>query len=312
VRSENPLSYAKEDFFCNHLGFVAYVCQKEIFIMRTKPVLAFLVLTLVSMACGFNIDLPKLPTPGPDVTDEITVPTPKTGDASLRLTFGAGKMTLAPGASQLVEGTATYNYAAFKPEVNIDGVNAQVKMSKVNSLPSFDNLKNEWDIKLGAAPMDLTIESGAYEGDFEFGGLSLNNLTIKDGAANVKLAFSESNPIEMSAFRYETGASNIKMSGLANANFSIFDFSSGAGDYTLDFSGKVQRDASIKISSGVSNIIIIVPEGVDAVATVSGGASNINAGPSWSQNGDVYKQKGTGPTLTFVIDIGAGNVTLTK
>lgn len=280
--------------------------------MRTKPVLAFLVLTLVSMACGFNIDLPKLPTPGPDVTDEITVPTPKTGDASLRLTFGAGKMTLAPGASQLVEGTATYNYAAFKPEVNIDGVNAQVKMSKVNSLPSFDNLKNEWDIKLGAAPMDLTIESGAYEGDFEFGGLSLNNLTIKDGAANVKLAFSESNPIEMSAFRYETGASNIKMSGLANANFSIFDFSSGAGDYTLDFSGKVQRDASIKISSGVSNIIIIVPEGVDAVATVSGGASNINAGPSWSQNGDVYKQKGTGPTLTFVIDIGAGNVTLTK
>ena len=280
--------------------------------MKAKLMLAFLALALTSMACGFNIDLPKLPTPGPDVTDEITAPTPKTGDASLRLTFGAGKLILAPGASQLVEGTATYNYAAFKPEVNIDGANTQVKMSKVDSLPSFDNLKNEWDLKLGAAPMDLTIESGAYEGDFELGGLSLNNLAIKDGAANVKLAFSEPNPIEMSAFRYETGASNIKMSGLANANFSIFDFSSGAGDYTLDFSGKLQRDASIKVSSGLSNIIIIVPENVDAVATVSSGASNVNAGPGWSQNGDVYKQKGTGPTLTFIIDIGAGNVTLTK
>jgi len=280
--------------------------------MRTKFIFAFLALALASMACGSNVDLPKLPTPGPDVTDEITVPTPKTDEVSLRLAFGAGEMTLAPGASQLVEGTATYNYAAFKPEVNIDGGNAEVKMSEVKSLPSFDNLRNKWDLKLGDTPMDLTIESGAYNGTFEFGGLSLSNLTIKDGAANVKLAFSEPNPVEMSTFRYETGASDVKMSGLANANFSILDFSSGAGDYTLDFSGELQRDASIKISSGLSNIIVVVPENVNAIATVDSGVSNVNAGSSWSQNGGVYKQKGEGPTLTFVIDVGAGNVTLTK
>jgi hypothetical protein len=185
-------------------------------------------------------------------------------------------------------------------------------MGEFNSIPAFNDLKNEWDFKLGDTPMDLTIESGAYTGNFEFGGLSLNNLTIKDGAANVELAFSEPNLVEMSTFRYETGASDLKMSGLANANFSIFDFSSGAGDYTLDFSGELQRDATIKLSSGFSNIIVIVPEDVDAVVTVDSGASNISAGSSWSKSGDVYKQKGKGPTLTFVIEIGAGNVTLTK
>lgn len=280
--------------------------------MNTKIISAFLVLALASLACGFNIDLPKMPTPGPEVTDEISVPTPDADDVSLHLTFGAGEMILAPGASQLVEGTATYNYAAFKPEVNVDGGNAQIKMSEVKSLPAFNNLKNKWDFKLGETPMDLTIESGAYDGTFEFGGLSLNNLAIKDGAANVKLAFSDPNLVEMSTFKYETGASNIKMSGLANANFSMFDFSSGAGDYTLDFSGDLQRDASIKISSGLSNIIVIVPEGVNAIATVDSGASNVNAGSGWSKNGDVYKQKGEGPTLTFVIEIGAGNVTLTR
>jgi hypothetical protein len=116
----------------------------------------------------------------------------------------------------------------------------------------------------------------------------------------------------MSLFHYETGASNVKMSGLANANFNMMDFSSGAGDYTLDFSGTLKRDASIKISSGLSNIIIVVPEGVNAKVTVDSGASNINAGPGWSQNGKTYQQKGEGPTLTFMIDIGAGNVTLTK
>ncbi len=280
--------------------------------MNTKLISAFLALAVASMACGFNINLPKMPTPGPEITDEITVPTPKTDEVSLRLSFGAGEMTLAPGAKKLVEGTATYNYSAFKPEVNVDGGNAEIKMSEIKSLPSFENLKNIWDLKLGDTPMDLTIESGAYDGTFEFGGLSLNNLSIKDGAANVELAFSEPNLVEMSTFRYETGASNVKMSGLANANFSIFDFSAGAGDYTLDFSGELQRDASIKISSGLSNIIVVVPEGVQAVVTVDSGASNVNAGSGWSQSGDVYKQKGEGPTLTFVIEIGAGNVTLTK
>ncbi len=280
--------------------------------MNTKLISAFLVLAVASMACGFNINIPKMPTPGPEVTDEISVQTPEADNVSLHLKFGAGEMLLAPGASQLVEGTATYNYAAFKPEVNTDGGNVQIKMSEVKSLPSFDKLKNKWDFKLGDTPMDLMIESGAYDGTFEFGGLSLNNLTIKDGAANVKLAFSDPNLVEMSTLKYETGASNLKMTGLANANFSMMDFSSGAGDYTLDFSGELQRDASIKISSGLSNIVVVIPEGVDAVVTVDSGASNISAGSGWSQNGKVYKQKGEGPTLTFVIEIGAGNVTLTK
>ena len=44
--------------------------------MNTKLISAFLVLALASMACGFNIDLPKAPTPGPEVTDNISVPTP--------------------------------------------------------------------------------------------------------------------------------------------------------------------------------------------------------------------------------------------
>ena len=233
--------------------------------MKTKFILVFLVLAFASLACGFNINLPKAPTPGPDVTDEIIVPVPDAEDVSLRLSFGAGDLKLAPGAKKLVEGTATYNYSEFEPVIKVDESDIQIRVGdqEFNTFPSFKDLKNEWDLKLGDTPMDLTIESGAYNGEFELGGLSLNNLTIKDGAANVELAFSEPNQVEMSTFRYETGASNIKMSGLANANFSIFDFSSGAGDYTLDFSGDLQRDASIKISSGLSNIIISIPEDVD-------------------------------------------------
>jgi hypothetical protein len=266
------------------------------------------------MACGFNIDLPERATPGPEVTEEINVDYPDADEVNLKLTFGAGEMKLSPGTSQLVDGAATYNYEKFKPKVKTEGGDVHITLGATNTnlFPTFENLKNTWDFKLGSQPMNLSIESGAYEGIFELGGLSLASLTIKDGAADVELAFSEPNQIEMSVFSYSTGASDVKMEGLANANFNIFDFSAGAGDYTLDFSGNLQRDASIKIESGFSNIIIIIPEGVDAVVTVESGASNISAGSGWSQSGNVYKQKGEGPTLTFIVEMGAGNLTLTQ
>ncbi|MBI5962048.1 MAG: hypothetical protein HY863_01110 [Chloroflexi bacterium] len=280
--------------------------------MNAKFISAFLILALVSMACGF--ELPKTAVPGPEVAENISVPIPDSDTVSLQFSFGAGEMTLAPGSDKLVEGTATYNYSSFKPVITTDEGNVRVGMSEVdfNVFPTFNNLKNIWDLKLGDTPMDLTIESGAYKGIFEFGGLALNNLTIKDGAADVTMNFSKPNIAEMSVFKYETGASDVKMVGLANANFGLMDFSSGAGDYTLDFSGDLKRDASVTISSGLSNVIIVVPEGVNAVVTVDSGASNINAGSGWGQNGKIYTQKGEGPTLTFVIEIGAGNVTLTK
>ncbi len=282
--------------------------------MLRKLFIFFAVLALATMACGFNVDLPQKAQPGPEVTDEINIDYPDAEETGLKLSFGAGDLILSSGATQLVEGTATYNYEELKPEVITDGGNVEVKLGNpgVNVIPSLDGLKNEWDFKLGNQPMSLTVESGAYDGTFEFGGLSLASLTVKDGAANVELAFSEPNQTEMSVFSYATGASDIKMKGLANANFSIFDFSAGAGDYTLDFSGELQRDATIKIESGFSNVMVIIPEGVNAEVTVDSGVSNVSAGSGWSQNGNIYKQKGEGPTLTFVIEMGAGNLTLTK
>ncbi|MFN8384335.1 MAG: toast rack family protein [Anaerolineales bacterium] len=282
--------------------------------MFRKLFIFIAILALATLACGFNINVPQKAQPVPEVVDDINVDYPSTDETNLKLSFGAGDLLLNPGTSQLVEGTATYNYKELKPEVITDSGNVEIKMGNVgvNVIPSLEDLKNEWDFKLGDKPMNLTVESGAYNGTFELGGLSLNNLTIKDGAATVELAFSKPNQTEMSVFSYSTGASDVKMKGLANANFSIFDFSAGAGDYTLDFSGDLKRDASIKVESGLSNVIIVVPEGVNATVTVESGVSNVSAGSGWSQSGNIYKQNGEGPTLTFVVEMGAGNLTLTK
>jgi hypothetical protein len=88
-------------------------------------------------------------------------------------------------------------------------------------------------------------------------------------------------------------------------------FQSGAGDYTLGFNGELKRSATVMVNTGLSNMILVIPDGVNAVVTVDSGISNINAGSNWEQNGNVYTQSGSGPKLTFTVQIGAGNLTLT-
>ncbi len=277
-----------------------------------KYLLSFLaVLTLATMACSFSIDLPSVPTPGPEVTDEVTVTTPAGERTRLKISFGAGELTLSPGATDmLVEGTATYNIPNFKPEVIQNGSDIEIKQGQLKSL-NVSNFKNEWDLKLGETPMELEINAGAYQGHYEFGGLALTDLTIKDGASDVNASFSDPNPTEMSVFRYETGASSVKLTGLANANFSTLIFNGGAGDYTLDFSGDLKQDATVRTETGFGNLMLVIPRDVDARVTVEGGPVNINHSSGWSQNDQTYTQEGSGPTLTIIVKMGAGNVTIT-
>jgi len=283
--------------------------------MKEKFIYAFLVLALAGMACGINIDLPKAPTPGPLITDQIAVPVPKSGETRLKLSFGAGDLTLSPGAEKnLVEGTAIYNYDELKPVIKTDGSDVTLQMGdfEFKGIPALEEFRNEWDFKLSPEPMELVIEAGAYDATYEFGGLSLTDLSVTDGAAAVELSFSQPNRAEMTLFRYESGASNVRMDGLANANFSVFNFSAGAGDYTLEFSGDMQRDATVNIETGFSNVILVIPEAIDATVTVESGVSNINAGPGWVQNGDRYVKEGQGPRLVIVVEMSAGNLTLSR
>ena len=275
-----------------------------------------LVLFLVQTACSFHISLPVTQKTGPTITDEINVPLPAdaTQPVDLSLKFGAGILKLHPGAEALVSGTATYNVDDFKPTVTANGSTVSIVQGnwRLTGIPDITNIKNEWDLSLGGVPFALTIDAGAYHAEYELGGLALTNLTISDGASDTKLNFASPNPEEMALLKYGTGASNVSLIGLGNANFASLEFSSGAGNYTLDFSGQLQRDGSIHIGTGVSNLTLVIPSGIPVQITVDGGLSNVSLGSGWTRNGNVYTQPGTGPQLTFVVEIGAGNLTITR
>jgi hypothetical protein len=278
--------------------------------MNIRIISAILVLALASLACGITVDLPQQAKVGPEIKDSITVADPKSDEAQLGLSFGAGDLTISTGAKNLVDGTVLYNVRDLKPEITSQNGEIEIKQGNFEGLPPFEGMKNKWDLKLGKTPMDLRIAAGAYDGILELGGLSLKSLTIQDGASNVELSFSEPNLVEMSLFSYTTGASDVTMDGLANANFKTFIFNSGAGDYTLDFSGEMQRDATVSIDSGFSDLNLIIPESMNAVVTIDSALADINVGSSWSQKNNVYTQEGEGHTLTIVINMGAGNVSI--
>jgi hypothetical protein len=111
--------------------------------------------------------------------------------------------------------------------------------------------------------------------------------------------------------RYETGASQVVLKGLANANFSIFKFTGGAGNYSLDFSGDLRHDASASINTGLGNLTLIIPDDLQVQLTIDGNLANINIGSGWAKQGNTYTQAGSGPMLTIAVDVGATNLIVT-
>jgi len=283
-------------------------------LIKGLSIIAALGIAMLACTFTFNSDVQGMSV-GDTQTKEIDVSAENTDEnVKVRLEFGAGELKINPGSGEaLVSGTATYNVEEFEPQVT--ETQSMVKISQqvenVNLIPAFGNeVENRWDLELGSKPMDLDISAGGYQGDYELGGIPLHELRVAEGAAKTDLSFSKPNPVEMDILRYDTGASQATLSGLANANFREMDFRSGAGEYHLDFSGQLQQDADVRIKSGLSSIVIIVPEGTAATVQFEGGLANVDRSGDWRLSGDVYSLAGDGPELRITVELGAGNLEL--
>jgi hypothetical protein len=285
-----------------------------------KPIPVFLALSamlMATLACSISIPTVDIMT-GPETETVIDVPrlADPSQEAYVTLAFGANELRLSPGAPQgLVSGTVRTNLKDFEPTVTINGADIRIEQGDldVQGLPNFraDDVINDWDLRLGSDPIRLRITGGAYQGEVDLGGLALTDLYVSDGAASVEVDFSAPNKVEMNSLRYETGASTVELRNLANANFASMNFRSGAGTYTLDFGGTLERDARVDIESGFSTLTIVVPVGTAAEVEVSGGLSSVDAGGAWvMRDSSRYEIEGQGPRIRIDITMGAGTVKL--
>src|SRR6185437_6512089 len=103
------------------------------------------------------------------------------------------------------------------------------------------------------------IETGASDTVFEVGGVPLTALTIKLGAGKAVIRFLEPNPAQMSELVINAGAGSLEIGMLANADFTNLTLSGGAAAFICDFGGTLKRDASARISTGMSTLDLLVP-----------------------------------------------------
>ncbi|GAP20245.1 toast rack family protein [Leptolinea tardivitalis] len=282
--------------------------------MKKKILIILSILLMTSMACNFSVQWPKVKT-GPEVVTKISEAYPSTTDTPrLAIKMGAGKLNINEGSEKFVEGEIRTNVSIWKPEISRSDDEVTISQGdKTDSvtIPSGD-LINNWDLKVGKQkPINLDINAGAYTSNITFGDIQVQELTIDDGASQSKVVFNQPNKTTLEDFRYHTGASQVSLLNLGNANFKNLFFESGAGSYTLDFNGDMKQDARVEIKSGLSNMKIIIPSDRAATITLSGGVSNVSLKGTWTVDSNKYRtQKSSGPELKIEIDMGVGNLEL--
>ncbi len=281
-----------------------------------RPLFAVLiVMLLASLACSVNISVPTMQV-GPTKTFTVNQPVPPgISLASVNMSMGAGTLKLSGGASGLVVGAITYNVPDWDPKVTTtdSGVTiTQGENTNITGIPT-SNLVNDWVMQLSNnVAMDLTINAGAYKGTMDLTGLHIRSLSITDGASQNKVMFNAPNPETMDLLTYRTGASQVELDGLANANFSNMEFDGGAGEYTFDFAGTLAQDSAMTIKTGVSSVTITVPAEMAVTFINSGGVSNVNTSGTWTVDGSTYTSAGSGHMLTIHAEMAVGTVKLNR
>lgn len=277
--------------------------------MKTIKILSLILVLGLLMSCTFSVNVPKVRT-GVTQTIEINE-NAASSPVMVKIEMGAGKLDIRRGGTKTVEGSVLYNVDAWVPVIENDAYGITLSQTNTSTVGLPDGqIINDWDLKLGSAPIDLSIASGAYEGSLDLSGISLTRLSITDGASKSTVTFNTPNPVKMEMLEYRTGASEVNLIGLGNANVDDVVFTGGAGSYELDFSGESGNNINVRISAGMSDITLTIPANMQATITVNGGLSNINANGTWTINGNTYTSGSSGPIIRISVDMAVGNLNI--
>jgi hypothetical protein len=110
-------------------------------------------------------------------------------------------------------------------------------------------------------PYKLSLDYGLGNANIDLSGLSISQLKIKTGSADVNVFYGSGseNQIEMDTFfvKVDMGSLNVKQLNLARSRVVMADV--GFGNILLDFSDKPSNSNHVKGSVGAGNLVILLP-----------------------------------------------------
>ncbi|GAJ06199.1 unnamed protein product, partial [marine sediment metagenome] len=143
---------------------------------------------------------------------------------SLKMTikFGVGKLDLISGQECVFEGNFQYDKSILKPNVQYEILGETGVLTLSQSIKKDLDLpfpyKNRWNLKLPSdVPLQLYINTATYIGYIDLTNLQIEYFHLNSGASQTNIEFNQPNLIDLKNINIKTGASSIKMLGLANA-----------------------------------------------------------------------------------------------
>jgi len=196
------------------------------------------------------------------------IPLGEVDSLKVSIKFGAGKLDLISGEEDVFKGNFQYDKSILKPNIQYEVLGETGILTLSQSIKKDLDLpfpyKNRWNLKLPSGiPLQLYFNTATYSGDIDLTNLQVEKFYLTTGAGQTNIIFDLPNLIDLKNINVKTGASTIKMLGLANANFDEMNFTGGAGSYTFDFSGELTKKSKVNISVGAAKIILKIPSNTE-------------------------------------------------
>jgi hypothetical protein len=194
------------------------------------------------------------------------------GAVSVRVEYGAGRLSLKPTAQPLLyQMELRYDADRAEPLHSFDSRGRELRLGLRRQNVSLSGRKEDsrLDVQLSrAVPLDLRLDLGAAESDIDLSGLALRSLRLETGASATRIRFGAPNPTPLSRIDVSLGAAAVRMSGLANANTSDINVEGGLGMVELDFGGEWTRDITLTSEVALGGVVVRVPRDVGVAVEI--------------------------------------------
>lgn len=251
-----------------------------------------------------------------EATRSISIPYPGAGDATLKLRLGPCRLRMVAGDGPTwIAGSYEDRVNVLPIDVEVDGATATISQRfgptsfvAVSAAPRLDLTIDR------ARPFSLVIETGAGDHAIDVGGLPIVAFELKAGAGRYELDVSAPNPAEMRSMELATGAGQLIARRLANANFTTLRVGTGMAGCAVDLSGRLERDASVRIDAGLASIDLFVPATTAMRLRAKSFAAGIAVTGPVSRDGDEYRTPaataGAHPLLSVEASLALGQLTI--
>jgi hypothetical protein len=253
----------------------------------------------------------------------IDVPYPDAGDLHLRISEGACRLKITPGASDAWISGVHRDPSGLRP-LSITQEGGTVRLSEqASSSSAWEWLRSghgvadvpTFDLALGKAkPFRLTVEIGASANQLDLGGVPISRLAVRHGAGKTEVDFSAPNPQPMTLMEISAGAGSTELRNLANARFAELVVEGGMAGYKIDFGGVLQGDAHVRINAALSSVEIVVPATTAAKIATESPLGHVELGDGFTAREGAFwtpaAMEGRTPLLTISATITLGSLTL--